>query len=93
MNLDENDQIITFCGPLGVFVSITHACKKTKGKLDFLILSAKYFNPRKWASNGPRLLSAALASECDISPEDFAQSLSIGPGTDFNFISKEKDYF
>ena len=109
-------QIIAFCCPLGLFISITylqwiglsertpfiplrylalfssHACKKTEGKLDFLILSAKCFNPRKWASNGPRLLSAALASECDISPEDFAQTLSIGPGIDFNFISKKKDY-
>ena len=56
------------------------------------MLSAKYFNPRKWASNGPRLLSAALASECDISPDDFAQTLSIGPGIAVNFISKEKDY-
>ena len=42
--------------------------------------SAQYFNPRKWASNGPRLLSASLASICDLSPEKFAQSLSLGPG-------------
>ena len=53
---------------------------KFYSKLCFILFSAKYFNPRKWASNGPRLLSAALASQCDLSPDEFSHTLSIGPG-------------
>ena len=48
----------------------------------FFLFAAKYFHPRKWASNGPRLLSAALASQCDLSPDVFSHTLSIGPGKD-----------
>ncbi len=55
--------------------------------LNSLLSPAQYFNPRKWASNGPRLLSAALASQCDLSPEEFAKTISLGTGTFlvFNF--------
>ena len=57
----------------------------------FFLFAAKYFNPRKWASNGPRLLSAALASQCDLNPDEFSHTLSIGPGKDVsdqNYVEK-----
>ena len=69
---------------------ITHPSSRQLGALSkrekslcdykYIFVAAQYFNPRKWASNGPRLLSVALADQCGLSPEDFAQALSIGPG-------------
>lgn len=40
---------------------------------------AQYFNPRKWASNGPRLLSTAFAAKCELDPIAFGDAQSLGP--------------
>ena len=70
---------------------VRHSATVQIYKKGFILFSAKYFNPRKWASNGPRLLSAALASQCDLSPDEFSHTLSIGPGKDVsdqNYVEK-----
>ncbi len=51
----------------------------------FRLFSAQFFNPRKFASNGPRLLSVTLAGECGIDPIKFSEATSIGKGSTFSF--------
>ena len=78
----------TFCrsdslldnAPIQVELSALSKREKSLCDYKYIFVAAQYFNPRKWASNGPRLLSVALADQCGLSPEDFAQALSIGPG-------------
>ncbi len=54
-------------------------------QLSFRSFSAQFFNPRKFASNGPRLLSVTLAGECGIDPIKFSEATSIGKGSTFSF--------